>query len=44
VKQMALFLNQPSASALFQTRRLTYSALLAQEVEHDFTSVYVIDW
>lgn len=43
VGQMARDLNQPSVAALLQTRRLTYSALLAQAVERDFSAVYVID-
>jgi two-component system nitrogen regulation sensor histidine kinase NtrY len=43
VGRIAIDLNQPTVAALLQTHRLTYSALLAQAVEHDFTAVYILD-
>ena len=43
VKPMAQDLNAPTLADLLQKHRLTYSALIAQAVEHDFTAIYVID-
>jgi two-component system nitrogen regulation sensor histidine kinase NtrY len=43
VGPMAKDLNLPKIAAMLSTRRLTYSALLSQAVERDFSSIYVID-
>ena len=43
VGPLAQDLNQPSVAAQLQQHPLTYSALLAQAVEHDFSAVYIID-
>ena len=40
---MARDLNRPDVSALLQTHRLLYSAILSQAVEKDFSAIYVID-
>jgi two-component system nitrogen regulation sensor histidine kinase NtrY len=40
---LAQDLNQPNVAALLRQHPLTFSALLSQGVEHDFTAIYIID-